>query len=221
MIKKDYGELVELASNQSCHGLQEKKYEVYRDGVLISMLDSFPFCGDNIAMAEFGEEIRFYYVFHPEKSVNFLSLLDHMNLDPAEIDAIAWGYNEAVLSQTHAPNVLFKEASHLIHPDVYNHPLFFRVKGHLSRSAVRDLGQWFGVDNPYSLNKGHRDPCHPCMPGPPDDAVNLLLLALMLDVPAKLDFPNTKGNDNVSHKKDTNASFYFENLRNRYEQEGM
>jgi hypothetical protein len=46
----------------------------------------------------------------------------------------------------------------------------------LEEMQIRDLGRYFGADNPWITNPPDG---HPCMPGMPDDEVHLLLYSLL------------------------------------------
>ena len=39
----------------------------------------------------------------------------------------------------------------------------------------RDIGRWFGADNPWITNVPDN---HACMPGPPDDEINLIMFLI-------------------------------------------
>jgi hypothetical protein len=124
---------------------------------------------DNVAVVEFGRKIRFYYLFRPYIYEDLPGVLkEKLDLDPKDIDVLLFNSGEDKSFQE-------KKNSDLL--DI------LRASGAWQRRLVwpyqsfkkiqlRDIGRWFGADNPWIKVKPDG---HACMPGPPDDEVNLLM----------------------------------------------
>ena len=122
-------------------------------------------------MVEFGKRIRFYYVFRPYQLASLHNIaekvlhLDFANVDKLVVDKRSFKYilqgNQQVRKKFQTNGVLRKKS-------IYSHKLLQDIQR-------RDVGRWFGADNPYIWTPPDG---HACMPGPPDDVVNLLLFSI-------------------------------------------
>ena len=151
-------------NDTQCHQISELK-QFYEDG-----LETPRKCKgytDNLAVAEFGGSMRIYYSFRPYFHQNLTRVLkEKLNMIPEKIDVLVFNDGQ----------------SHIIEKDAYLLEAF-RTSGawnnriewdykHFRTIQERDIGQWFGSNNPWIE---HPPDDHACMPGPPDDEVNLLL----------------------------------------------
>ena len=125
---------------------------------------------DNVAVVEFGRKIRFYYLFRPQIYEDLPGILkEKLDLDPKDIDVLLFNADQ---------DKTFKEDSDLF--DILSASGAWQRRllwpyGYFEEIQLRDIGRWFGADNPWITNKPDG---HACMPGPPDDEVNLLMYLL-------------------------------------------
>jgi hypothetical protein len=125
---------------------------------------------DNVAVVEFGRKIRFYYVFRPQIYEDLPGLLkEKLDLDPKDIDVLLFNDGQ---------DETFKENSDLL--DILSASGAWQRRlvwpyWSFEEMQLRDIGRWFGADNPWITSKPDG---HACMPGPPDDEVNLLMYLL-------------------------------------------
>lgn len=174
-----------------CHGAGQshgsRKTHIarfYHDNVTIP--PSASGCTDDMAMVEFQHSIRFYFLYHPSMfddsallraydNLGLLFPLEHdMDADGtskviATVDALIWndGENSVPASSATATNGgIFVKRN-------------ISLDGFLQELRViqnTSIGHYFGADNPWIQ---HPPDNHPCMPGIPDDEVNVLLYLLM------------------------------------------
>jgi hypothetical protein len=171
VTKDELGRSIDLAQAKAngCHSGPSNLSDSYREGSIVppNMAD----CNDNVAMVEFGHQIRFYYIFHPQKYApealrhiyESWGLLAKGENTTGVVDVLVWntdgkgGDSSGLLSWEHEIPGTWKEK--------------------LQKLQYREIGQFFGANNPWVQNPPDG---HPCMPGVPDDEVNLLLLQLLL-----------------------------------------
>lgn len=123
-------------------------------------------CQDSISMTEYVGGLRVYYIFRQYKLQYVLDdVFRALGLNPADIDVIVTNYSEeqnrSVMQRAHprVPVIHFERVL----------PLFWKVQN-------RDCGWHDSAVNP-GLPRSFLD-IHPCMPGIPDDELNVLLLML-------------------------------------------
>ncbi|GAX11669.1 hypothetical protein FisN_7Lh035 [Fistulifera solaris] len=163
-----------------CHGVYKNELaEYYRAGVLQVPGDTIDGCNDSIAMVRFQQLVEVYYVFRPNDfSANafnriysdFFQLTDNAGNDVSSIsqkvtlNALVWNMGlekpENIL-----PNGVQAKQEIGVDP-------WLQILMALQR---RDIGVYFGADNPWITKPPDG---HPCMPGIPDDEVNLVLYSL-------------------------------------------
>eukprot|EP00978_Attheya_sp_CCMP212_P029207 scaffold103162_cov48-Attheya_sp.AAC.1 len=144
-----------------CHGMSNVS-QFYAPGVKVpSSLDG---CNDNIAMVEVGHFLRLYYVYHPEVfSPEAWQEIIHerFGLHPNNNTLVLYNSGRGRRDQPHFPSL--EQAQRL------------NIASWLSTLRDlqwRDLGHLFGANNPGVSPRP--DQIHACLPGMPDDHVNLL-----------------------------------------------
>ena len=168
--KIELTEVGELASSCQCQNGDRTKF--YEKGVQLPHA-----CGssntsqqdDNLAIVEFGEWIRFYYIFHPNAFEN-LSEIYHVKfqLDLKSIDFLVFNAGQDKVYERYYGDMVkvFTDNGIWERRIIWPYCRFIE-------SQLRDVGRWFGafIDDPPDR--------HACMPGAPGDEVNLLLFLLM------------------------------------------
>ena len=127
---------------------------------------------DNIGMVEFGGQIRFDYILHPEKYENMAKIFQSLfRLDPSEIDNLVFNSGADELSQSEYPKMVntWKQKGKWKTKLLWPYDAFQNVQ-------LRGANRWFGADNPWITDPPDR---HACMPGVPDDEVNFLMFLLL------------------------------------------
>jgi hypothetical protein len=128
---------------------------------------SQPIYNDNLAIVEFGRKIRFYFVFRPKIFEDLPGLLkEKLDLDPKDVDVLLFNDHQEEDIKKYSELVdIFKASGAWQRRLVWPYALF-------RETQMRDIGRWFGANNPWITEAPDT---HACMPGPPDDEVNLLL----------------------------------------------
>jgi hypothetical protein len=124
-------------------------------------------CEDDLAMMEFNNSIRFYYIFRPFVYQNISMLYDTLHLDTENVHRII--YNDAGGSSLDTLMTSFPS-------NAGSSKINFGTLASWKEIQTRDIGKWLGADNVGMVKKPDD---HPCMPGVPDDEANLLLFLLM------------------------------------------
>jgi len=122
---------------------------------------------DGIAVAEFGGSMRIYYMFRPWMHLNLTRVMtEKLNLIPEELDILIFNDDQqhTIEKDAHLSEV-FKASGAWDNRIEWDY-------NHFETIQKRDVGRWFGANNPWV---SHPPDGHACMPGPPDDEVNLLL----------------------------------------------
>jgi len=122
---------------------------------------------DGIAVAEFGGSMRIYYMFRPWMHLNLTRVMtEKLNLIPEELDILIFNDDQqhTIEKDAHLSEV-FKASGAWDNRIEWDY-------NHFKTIQKRDVGRWFGANNPWV---SHPPDGHACMPGPPDDEVNLLL----------------------------------------------
>jgi hypothetical protein len=173
----NYDELL----RKGCHNQNSNEMaNFYYPGVTVPT--SIPGCSDDLLMVEFGT-LCFYYIFHPQFYSDEALLIayeklglttsidpttDNMVLDD-NIDVLLWNVDNPtvrLLSQ-HRHKTLVS----------YN---WDGVHEHLRKVQKESIGIVYGAINPFVQNYLHHpDRLHACMPGFPDDMVNIMLFSLL------------------------------------------
>ena len=142
----------------------EKQPQYYRSGVEVPLQCSFQsLYDDRISLVEFGKTIRFHFIYYPNRfRLDDLETImkDKLLLTKSKVDMLI--YNQALYID------LFKK---LVPEQVWFRKSEFRLGG-LKRLQNKELGKWFGADNPWIYQAPDM---HSCMPGPVDDLVNMFL----------------------------------------------
>ncbi len=153
-----------------CHG--EAKIDIsayYRRKAVVP--PNLPHCNDNVAMIDIADQWRFYYLFKP--TMYTPETLDYIyrqrfGISPDHSDDDLWLLWNSVLKE----------------PQNVTASFFSSVTRQISLESwiwtlrdlqLRDLGRYFGANNPWISKPPD---FHACMPGPPDDQVNLLFYLL-------------------------------------------
>lgn len=129
---------------------------------------------DNIAVAEFGGVLRIHYIFRPYTHENLNQLIEtKWEVDPKDINVLIFNDGQEKTIRKNKQLLEAFEASgawqrRILWPDMK----FFE------KLQRRDISQWFGANNPF-INKPPDG--HPCMPGVPDDEVNLIMYLMLFN----------------------------------------
>jgi hypothetical protein len=161
----DFGRMMgkgDDAFRRGCHcGGKGGLAEFYAPNVTVP--SNIQGCNDNLAMVEFGHSVRFYYVFRMQRYENMTDVYTFVGMmDVDSLDVFLWN----------SKNIRNNQAKHQAGWVENLSPLL----KHLKTIQRRDSGMYFGADNPWITNPPDN---HPCMPGIPDDEVNLLLFMLV------------------------------------------
>jgi hypothetical protein len=122
-------------------------------------------------MIEFGHSIRFYYIFRATywgQDVQEIYKRLGLNVTHMELDLLVWNDD--------AKNELKK----IVKSDK---KIELNVE-HFRDVQKRDIGVYFGADNPWISNPPDN---HPCMPGIPDDEANAILFQLLFSDPSNVE----------------------------------
>lgn len=142
----------------------------YRDQYYEEGLEIPPNCkgySDNLAVAEFGGSMRIYYMFRPWMHLNLTRVMkEKLNLIPEELDILIFNDEQEKIIEKDAHLIEVFKAS-----GAWNNRITWDYE-HFRTIQERDVGRWFSANNPWITNPPDG---HACMPGPPDDEVNLLL----------------------------------------------
>lgn len=153
-----------------CHApnRNDRLFSYYHENVTIPP-NNLDHCSDDMAMVEFGYGLRIFFLFHPSRFHIDALVEAHSKLDiPNLVDVMMWiDTMESVVG----PNkTTVREGS------------IFSLDGLLLPSLKRvqeaSIGYFFGADNPWIV---HPPDDHPCLPGIPDDEVNILIYLLLLE----------------------------------------
>lgn len=150
---------------RGCHG-QSFKRGFYREGVAPPPQTAS--CSDDIAMIEV-ESVKYYFIFRPYVYKNITGTMESLlglkidDIDLAFVNDITEQNERAIYSllRTREIPVSIIDLSDLL-------PF-------LQSLQLRDIGKWFGADNPLIV---HPPDDHPCMPGVPEDEVDILMLIM-------------------------------------------
>ena len=123
---------------------------------------------DNIFMVEFGNVLRIAYIFHPINYEDIPALLEMVHLQPKTVDTMIMNDN----SQQIFRNDLELRDRFSVTGAYQRRIMWGTPYARLETFQNRDIGRWFGADNPWTFNPPDG---HACMPGPPDDEVNFIL----------------------------------------------
>jgi hypothetical protein len=137
----------------------------YHEGVMNPPEEFVPWCSDDIAMVEFNHHVWVHYLFRP--ALFTPDALDHIYRELFELTntsvRIFWNMALHKRSDVTPPHIVM-ESTYIGH-----------WKDQLKKLQSRDLGRYYGADNPWIH---HPPDGHACLPGLPDDEVNLLLYVL-------------------------------------------
>jgi hypothetical protein len=166
---------------KGCHNQNSNEMaNFYYPGVTVPT--SIDGCSDDLLMVEFGT-LHLYYIFRPQYYSDEALLIAYEKLglttsiDPTtgnlvlddNIDLLLWNVDNPtvrLLSQ-HRQNSLVS----------YD---WDGVQEHLRKVQMESIGTVYGAINPYVLKGPHQpDRLHACMPGFPDDMVNIMLFSLL------------------------------------------
>jgi hypothetical protein len=162
----DFGAIVPMplpSSGLSCRAINSSHYFIAGLGAP-HLLDET--CQDSLGMVEYAGGLRVFYMF---RQYLYDSALDQifsaLGLSPVDVDVLVTNYdanlNAGILERLH-PNVTVLHFDRVL-------PFFLKIQ-------VKDCGWSDRAMNP-GLPKSKPDG-HPCMPGIPDDELDVLLLAL-------------------------------------------
>ena len=141
----------------------------------------FPACSDDLATIEFDGRLRLHFVFRPYAYAYGLAMiLKLLGVHPNHVDVvvcndrcdrkltrIAWARTLGGLyksRENHTGKTAAKGAFFLD---------FSKVRATMQAQMLRDVGRLYGATNAVLTDDGH-----PCMPGLPDDEVDILFQAI-------------------------------------------
>ena len=157
-------------NERGCHGVQDPSdmTAFYREGVPVP--NTIPECSDDLTLVEFGSVIRFYFIFHPDFYNNNAILEAYRQLEMATTTTDDNGQRYSALN-----HLIFNldDTSIIARKSLS----FDNVVSKLGQTQHHSIGRYFGADNPWISRPP--DKLHACMPGIPDDEVNLLLFELL------------------------------------------
>ncbi len=169
---------MEWVKNGRCHGVYKNELAAYyRAGVPRVPGDTIDGCNDSIAMVRFQESVEVFYVFRPNDFST--DALNRIYSDFFQLTSINGASSEspAILFNALVWNVGLEKPENIL-PDGVQAKQEIGVDAWLEilrASQRRDLGVYYGADNPWITKPPDG---HPCMPGIPDDEVNLILYVL-------------------------------------------
>jgi len=150
---------------------QRDKQAFYRPGVTLPRRVFADPIRDDVAMVEFGNRIRFYYIFRPYEHKHLADVFTQsFHLDLASVDKLVFNYHEDErLAENNTKLQRMFQSTVWQTRSVWPYLTFKQLQ-------ERDIGRWFGADNPwvYFIPEGHA-----CLPGVPDDEANLLLFSIL------------------------------------------
>jgi hypothetical protein len=156
----ELGDMIDFsrAKEGGCHG-GTSIAKFYRRNVTVP--PTTPDCNDNLGMVEFGNVIRFYYIFGPSMYSNetLHQIYDKLGVRGDSVDVLYFNVNESKTSLAYERKVDYSS-----------------LLSTLRILQRRDVGTYFGANNPWITDPPDG---HPCMPGIPDDEVNVLLFLLL------------------------------------------
>lgn len=159
-----------VANESSCKPEKSTKEAFYRKGVRLPNKFFPSKTNDNLAMVEFGNSIQFYYIYRPHMHPNLTAVFEKVfDLDPADVNTILFNDDEekAIAKYTDLRRI-FKSTGVWQRRSIWPYFSFRYIQ-------ERDIGRWFGADNPWIFDVPDN---HACLPGPPDDEINLFLFLI-------------------------------------------
>jgi len=154
-----------------------KTAQFFRPGVKLPMIVYPQRLSDDLAMVEFGNSIRFYYLFRPDVYKNITAIFEQkFHLDLADVDKLVFnaGQEKVVESDKNLKQILSSTGVWQAR-SVWPYGTFRKIQ-------ERDIGRWFGADNPWITDPPNG---HACLPGPPNDETNLLLFLIFSNAKSK------------------------------------
>lgn len=126
-----------------------------------------PICKDDVAMIEYLNTLRVYYVFRSYAFEGGLEtvLQDHLKINPENVDVVV--HNDL-------QNLNINWARKNQRSDMPHFLDFSDVREELKLQMARDATTKYGATNAIL-----KDDFHPCLPGIPDDEIDILFTALL------------------------------------------
>jgi hypothetical protein len=156
------------AKRYGCHGTESADIRKYYRRRAILPPNNLANCNDNVAMVEFGHVVRFYYLFQPtmyEPETLQHIYKEFLGISKEDgVDVLVWNH---VLKEPQNETVGLSVGRRIpVESWMWN----------LRGLQLRDLGRYFGANGPWIHNPPD---FHSCLPGVPDDQVNLLLFLIL------------------------------------------
>jgi hypothetical protein len=164
IAKQELGNFLinEQNATAGCHGVNSGIETFYHKNVTVP--PNKDRCSDDIAMVEFANKLRLFYVFHPSRydSDALMNAYSLLNL-PKKVDVTVWNDKHENILHNFKTGSLWS---------------FDNLLASLKRVQKHSIGFVFGANNPWITAPPDN---HPCLPGIPDDEVNILLYLLLLE----------------------------------------
>ena len=112
------------------------------------------------------KKIRFHYLFRPYIHQDQIGIFDEkFDLNPKDVDLLLFndGQDEFISREL---KKIFNSS------EVWKQRITWPINTMFQAIQQRDTRQWFGANNPWISDSPDK---HACMPGLPDDEVNLIL----------------------------------------------
>ena len=159
----------------------------------------FPVCNDNLATIEFSRRLRLHYIFRPYAYADGLDqVLDHLGIQAEHVDVLACNDHCAKVKKNWAGTLggLYRSREEHTGQNAGKGAFFLdfgKVRATMQVQMERDLGHLYGATNAQ-----YKDDGHACMPGLPDDEVDILFSAIRHGRPLVT----------PTHIKETDAEFW-------------
>lgn len=150
--------LVPLNALEGCHGYFGENHLSYYGSVAAPR--NHDWCTDSLARLDIGM-LSFYYIFRPHNYRKIQDLLAAFGIKSNQIDVAVFNDGAGRVFE----KILPAQAHIIDFENLYQ--------------LMRSKQPWFGVDNIKFFPK---QDAHPCMPGPPDDELDMLIAMLHLGI---------------------------------------
>jgi len=174
---------------EGCHGTRVPDIDLsgfYREGVVVPPQMSS--CNDHVASVIFGGQhgepsLRFTYMFRHMKFADLIDIYHMLGVDDpiSEVDRFVVVDESDIMDESNlnlGTGVYGRtKNSTAVRRHVQDNMFTFPEISNFRLRQKKNIGRWFGADNPWL---DEVPDTHACMPGVPDDEADLLLFAVLL-----------------------------------------